>query len=319
MNKVATSVVVLMASAVVGCGGGGGGGGSSGGGTSPTLSAFTSWSNVKPGERVVLTGDSQEASYTVDEIVEDGPNKGVKVDVQNFKALSAGAELTVGFETTGALNYVKLNTAEGTVLEFSQQNNSDYEFIEAIVGDILLIYNGAGTNYIFASDAFENEFEYQAFGTWTTGGGTGSGKIGDFSVGNATPVSNMPLSGNANYTGFSVGRFVDSDKTAYFTQSALLMNADFGTGVVGFQTNNTHITNELFEDPAMPFSSLDMNGTLNILTNTNQFIGGVNNSIANGNVNGRFYGPAANEIGGNFLLRNTITGVTYSGAFGGKR
>ena len=326
MNKVATSLVVLMASAVVGCGGGGGssGGGSSGGGTSPTLSAFTSWSNVKPGERVVLTGDSQEATFSATVFTDS-----IRVDNLDIKERKSGAELIAGDISNGNLNYLKLRTAEGNIIEKSALSGDRFIRRNTAQGDSLELIryfttavNSSGTEYIIFSDPNRTNFEYQTFGIWTTGGGTGNGKAGDFSVGIATQLSNMPTSGSAIYAGFAGGRYVDSNGNSYLTMSNLLLSADFTTGVVNFNTINTLTQRENSGGDGV-FSAnnnLDIVGSLNIVSGTNEFSGSATSSAGMaGNVNGKFYGPTANEVGGNFSLIDSGTNRLHVGAFGGKR
>jgi len=313
MKNIKVVLAVIMSSVAVGCGGGGGGGG---GGTSPTLSAFTSFSNIKPGDRVVLSGDSQEVDYTA-----TISGNSSKVDsLNNFKAHDSGAEVIVGYNSSGYLNYVKLTTAEGTNLEFTEQNGSKvFEF-----GEILEVSNASGTDYIITIDPSELpsefQFDYQSFGIWTTGGGTGSGKTGVYSVGNPTAVSNMPLSGTANYAGLSFGRYVDGTGKSFFSEGTVSVNADFSAQTVGFATNYgaTSLMNEISE----VFSSgafLSMNGTLSISSGTSTFSGPVTTSSGlSGTASGRFYGPSANEVGGTFnLTGNSIE--THSGGFGAVR
>jgi hypothetical protein len=66
-------------------------------------------------------------------------------------------------------------------------------------------------------------------------------------------------------------------------------------------------------------SSLRMTGTLNYASGSNQFSGAISTDGGmTGSATGRFYGPAAQEIGGTFSA--TGPGVqSYGGAFGGAR
>jgi hypothetical protein len=65
--------------------------------------------------------------------------------------------------------------------------------------------------------------------------------------------------------------------------------------------------------------SLNMTGTLNYSPGSNQFSGAVSTAGGmTGTAQGRFFGPAAEEIGGTFSV--TGPGVqSYGGAFGGAR
>jgi hypothetical protein len=68
---------------------------------------------------------------------------------------------------------------------------------------------------------------------------------------------------------------------------------------------------------------LDLHGTLTLVPGTNQFNGAVTTPsmfpALNGNVTGRFYGPAADEIGGVFALTGATNPHALLGSFGGKR
>jgi hypothetical protein len=308
MNKLlTTAAIALSTSALIGCGGGGGGGG-----TSPTLSAFTSWSNVEQGTRVLLNGDSQEASYTA-----SGTNESITVDsVTNIQGHASGAELIAGSDSSGNPNFLKLTTAAGTILEFSQQNGASFEFGPNGIG---LVSNASGTEYIIYTNPYVVGFEYQTFGNWTTGGGTGSGKVGEFSVGAATPVSNMPISGTASYVGLTTGRYVNQNSQSFFSVSSLEMNADFGAGSLNVLTSGTEIINEV-NGQTFSADNLNMEGVLTIQPNSNQFSGSVTTRTLateglDGTASGRFFGPSANEVGGTFQLQND-SGEFHSGAFG---
>ena len=63
-----------------------------------------------------------------------------------------------------------------------------------------------------------------------------------------------------------------------------------------------------------------MSGSLSYAAGTNSFSGNVSTSGGmNGTASGRFYGPAATEIGGTFITK-AATGVeNFGGAFGAKR
>jgi len=66
-------------------------------------------------------------------------------------------------------------------------------------------------------------------------------------------------------------------------------------------------------------TALDLTGSLSYNAGSNQFTGNVNNtgSTLTGTATGRFYGPAAQEIGGTFGL--TGSAGYYGGGFGAKK
>jgi hypothetical protein len=95
---------------------------------------------------------------------------------------------------------------------------------------------------------------------------------------------------------------------------------DFGARTVDFRTTGTTIGNLSTGGSPISRPGLDLRGNLGYAAGTNQFTGGVStaDTSLNGSATGRFYGPAAQEIGGVYSL----TGAGQSsliGGFGGKR
>jgi hypothetical protein len=69
-----------------------------------------------------------------------------------------------------------------------------------------------------------------------------------------------------------------------------------------------------------PGPALDLTGTLTYAPGSSQFIGPVTSGNGlSGNANGRFYGPAAQEIGGVYSLTGIDPLMRMLGAFGGRR
>jgi hypothetical protein len=95
-------------------------------------------------------------------------------------------------------------------------------------------------------------------------------------------------------------------------------NVDFGVRTVVFTTSGTQALTA--SGTALPNAQgLNLSGTAQYSIGTNQFVVPVTtaNSQLSGNANGRFYGPAAQEIGGVYNL--TGSGASMGGAFGGKQ
>jgi hypothetical protein len=143
-----------------------------------------------------------------------------------------------------------------------------------------------------------------------------------------TPGASIPTSGSATYSGVTGGWFFASDGRYFFTSSNMSAAANFVTRSINFSTSTTQLTPDLLAITSANFTPLNLTGTLSYTAATNQITGTVSaaggtasgitvNPIA-GSVNGRFYGPSAQEIGGTFGL--TGAGVeVYGGAFGGRR
>ena len=99
-------------------------------------------------------------------------------------------------------------------------------------------------------------------------------------------------------------------------------NVDWGTRTINFATTGTTLGN-LNTGAVSGSPGHDLTGTLTYNAGVNSFTGAVqaanfgSTNLA-GNATGRFYGPAAQEIGGVYNLQgNGLNAMT--GAFGGKR
>ena len=177
---------------------------------------------------------------------------------------------------------------------------------------------------ILYSNPTSSGYDYQNYGVWVTGKGTGSGKIGSISVGLVADSAVIPTSGTATYTGKSAGfytgnKFDDghNENTEYYVRSDVTMNANFAAGEISFDTSNSASTNDFVNMYRIPSDELNISGTLTI--SGNQFTGDIsNNDSLSGNATGRFYGDAT-EVGGTFFVQESGSGSnkdTYIGGFG---
>lgn len=298
--------ICLMTLAIAGltaCGGGGGGG------VGVTVTPFTSWSAVVAGSTVVASGDSQQGTYSW--------NAGTdKVTATTVGAQQSGATFTESFSaSTGLAQTVRFQTASGTDIMFTR--GVDTFFYLTINSDFWAIESADGTRYALMADPVLNGFEYQSFGIWTTGAGTGSGTHGAASAGSPTPAGSIPTSGIVTYNGVAGGRHVAGNGSYYFTLANMYTSVNFATRQLSFNTSYSEQTPDLVSSAFN--GSLDMTGTLSYVAGSNQFSGAVTSANGmTGTARGRFYGPAAQEIGGTFSV--TGAGVqSYGGAFGGAR
>jgi hypothetical protein len=287
------------------CGGGGGGGGA---GSSSTLAPFVKWSSVAAGSTYVISGDSMQGTYTW--------NSGTdRITAITRGAQQTGATFTETFNSNGIVQSVRIQTASGTDISFAR--GTDTFGVLLINNDINAVISADQTRYALAPEPTRMGWEYQSFGIWVTGAGTGSGTYGAASVGVATAGSSVPTTGTATFTGYTGGRAVANDGSYVFTSSNMSAVTNFATRSIAFTTSNTATTADLLRQSSV--SSLNMSGTLTYSAGSNQFTGNVSTTGGmTGTATGRFYGPTAQEIGGTFGV--TGAGVlTYGGAFGGKR
>ena len=285
---------------------GGGGGGSSASSSSPLVT----FSQVGANSQVtVANGISNEVDYTY--------NVGTSkiTTLSNYNAGQAGANVVASYDASKNIGTVKLNTAGGTSISWNTATDSIGTLL--INSNVEYITSANGQNYSLIANPYDLGWDYQTFGTWVTGGGTGSGKAGNYSIGLPTSGSSIPTSGTATYTGYTGGRYSASGGEDYYTSSNLTANANYATRSITLSSTGTKVTRDLLNQ--FNFNNINFTGTMTYSAASNDITGTIlTTSGLNGTVKGQFYGPLANEIGGSF----TATGAgieLYSGAFGAKK
>ena len=222
---------------------------------------------------------------------------------------SGTVSLTV--DAAGSVTDLTVNGTESSVT-FSSRNGD----LLTSSGGVSRAKSADGKNFAIGSDYRTLGFNYQTFGAWMTGVGTGSGNAGAFSAGAVTPTGSMPTTGAANYNGTAGGIYVDSSGTTFIAAGSSALTANFANHSVAYSTSGTMAVDS--NGNALANSSiLNMQGSLTLATGSNAFAGAVSTGTLNGTARGQFYGPAANEAGGTFAL--TGAGASsYLGAFGAK-
>jgi hypothetical protein len=295
--KFKITFIVLLSCVLTACGGGGGGGGGVVG-TSSTLAPFVRWSSLEAGKTYEISGDSAQGTYTWDSATD-------KITNITVGAQQSGAKFTETFDSNGIIQSVRIQTAAGTDISFSR--GVDTFGVLVVNNNINAVISADGTKYVLAPEPTAMGWEYQAYGIWVTGAGTGSGTYGAASVGAQTPAGSIPTSGMALYQGNAAGRYVDAAGNYYFAGANMSAGATFSNRTLVFNTSNTSIVPDL-NPSTSPISApnLNLSGTLTYGAGSNQFTGviataggvsGVATSPMLGSATGRFYGPNAQEIG----------------------
>ncbi|KUJ77793.1 transferrin-binding protein-like solute binding protein [Ruegeria profundi] len=166
-------------------------------------------------------------------------------------------------------------------------------------------------NFAVFVDPVAQGYEYQTYGAWITGYGTGSGKVGAGSFGTKTAAANVPSGKSATYNGASVGVARRADGQPYVTSSDVSVSTDFST--VSVASTGTQAVN-VNTGAISSASELDFTGTGSVSGGT--FTANVAGSDTSGRVDGLFYGRQANEVGGTFQTTGP-SGVAHAGSFGG--
>lgn len=291
---------------------GGGGGGSSGGG-SLTPATFTSWGALPTNRPVIANGMSitRQSNGTIDPVDTSNSSAGVLYASRSSTGLRALTFTTPSGSTSWQASQGEINpsTCSGRLCSPS---------------------DGAQKIAVFSDPYSVNAWNYQSFGVWSTGPINAS-TISAISFGAPTAGSAIPTSGTATYTGSVIGRYVaaatDFIGVAAGTQfgmgASLQADVNFGARQINMSISGTALLKQgdappPFADPR--FDSLTPT-TLSYAAGSNAFSGTVvssSNPIGlSGTVNGRFYGPAGQELGGTMSL-STAGGGALIGAFGAK-
>ena len=307
LKALSISVVTLF---IGGCFGGGGGGG----GSSASISQFVKYSETPTGTTIAFTNaQTQEMTYTYDVGTSTVTDFGAPTSVKTTGSVSET------YDASGDLTSSAITSSEGTSLSYGA---GDTQADWVLNPKVSLLTNAAGSEYILYSNPTLSGYDYQNYGVWVTGGGTGSGRVGSLSVGLVADSSIIPTSGTATYTGTSAGFYAGNSfdeshgaNTDYFVDADVAMTANFAAGTITFATSNSVLTNDYVSTYSDSSGVLDLTGTLAI--SGNQFTGPVSNSGSlAGNATGRFYGDAT-EVGGTFFAQEPLPDKsTYIGGFG---
>lgn len=310
--------MAALSLALVACGGGGGGGSSSGG---VVVTPFTGFSYLQPNSTVFAA-----AAYSTDLTYTSNIVNGYVTSRSAPTVASGTAGSTTGVGATETLNgstlATSLNLYSGAGAANVWSISSGDSFINVTRNtSTVAVYgiNAAGTNEFLYVYGPGMGWSYQTYGIWITGEGTGSGHAGAMSVGSMTPVSGIPATGTATFTGTSGGVYVAATGQPFLTLSDMTAATNFGTRQITFNTTNT-IISAFNGSGASAQTGLNLSGTLAYNAGTNAFTGAVTtaNSALTGTAYGKFYGPTATEVGG--IYNTTGAGLlTMNGAFGGKR
>jgi len=208
------------------------------------------------------------------------------------------------------------SSAERTVYRSGSVTSG--EFSDSLEVD-RYIYDGNGGRIALTYSGF---VEYvQATGVSQYGG---SYRMGYIAYGQATPNTLMPTTGTASYSGVAHGSAAIHDANnqvgIYDVGGTATLAANFGTGAISGQLalNAASISDK----PDLSLGTTSFSGRIGDVVAGNQTVGGFSataNGALRGDVHGMFFGPNANEVGGNFdFTAYSVPGMGYgtiNGAF----
>ena len=168
------------------------------------------------------------------------------------------------------------------------------------------------------ANAYDLGWNYQSFGVWTNAGYAGN-NLSAVSFGAPTPATSVPTAGSATFSGKLAGLYVSSTGTGYTAAANLSVQANFASRTLSVASSSTTLSRDFVSGTAAPH--LNLSGTLGYAAGSGRFSGTLTNAggTMSGATQGRFYGPAAQELGGAFTLTSPTTVESFSGAYGAKR
>lgn len=182
---------------------------------------------------------------------------------------------------------------------------------------VYIINFGDGTQIVL-HDPSAAGWTYQTFAHYTDP--KGHVYQGYQSLGDETVFTTLPAKGTATYKGISTA-YVVTDKNNRQLTSNVMAIVDFGLKGVRFETSNSHFhTLENGKRVSEADKNYDFKGTAS-WKDGNLFSGKVStaDNKLSGNLNGKFYGPNAAEIGGTYGLKNKDATEHLIGGYGAKR
>lgn len=265
--------------------------------TAPTAPAFSSWSTYTPGTAVGFSDGSTSAINASGNISQSDSAGSATL------TLNGGGTATVISATNGS-----------TTASFSTSNGDT--LVNGFGGASTLALNKSQTSMAVFANPTSNGYEYQTYGAWGSYGSGGA--AGAISAGSVTPLTGLPTTGTGTFTGGSSGYFVDVNNIAYLVNASMTTTVDFAGRTATFSTSNSAMTGGP-SGTGLANSNLDLAGSLSYGAGSTKLAGTVTSTSGmTGPVNGKFYGPVANEIGGTYAVSGSGLG-SMVGSFGGKR
>jgi len=288
---------LAMCLALSACGGGGGGSVAS----TPTTPATGGGTNAN------LLGPLVSESFANDAAVGQANYGGA------FS--SSAAASTVAFSYNAANNSYTVSSG-GNAASFAPANKDPAQ--SSARATVYTVTAGSTTDSLTltnpgTSGAFT--YKYVGGGYWqrtTINGSSGTGSLYAFAYGVPTPAASVPRSGSAAYTLDVLGAAAWPD--------GLHAIGGSGTMAVNFASGGLNLTTAITDVPASGFGTqtYTMTGSGTLSSSANSFSGTtfVTGYVFQGNFNGRFYGPTAEEVGASFTASGQ--GISLAGTLLGR-
>jgi transferrin binding protein len=277
--------------------------------------SFTSFSSIQPGQTVNATGSSQTQNVT-----QDSSGTVTAQVVNPVDVTGANGLLTYASTAPLALKGIQFATPRSNVSWLDGRGNQHV----ICAGQSCSATGGGATGVLLnPTGGFLGNFQF--FGYWLAVPGSATNIVGSISAGRLTPISSIPISGSIlAYSGSSGGIYVDP--TGAVQEHAASMAAAFNPAgpTITFSTGGTTVR-PWNSAGAFLSAPLDITGQVTYVQGSSRFSGTVtigpsSSPTMTGTINGAFYGPNTDEIGGTFELTSNFGAIeSITGSFGGVR
>ncbi len=289
----------------------GGGGGQTFFGVVPSKN-FESFSMVGPGENFEMEAETRVADYTA--------NQAGQVTSVGASEMKDGT-FTFALDNVG--DFTKASLSIPPTSGFGLETNISFDTDN---GDAIILgalFDPVATGYYVATSAGLDEtavisdqnlmgFEFQSYGVWLNGVDVGMGKIAAMTAGAATPALGVPVGGVAIYNGSSTGFYVDPAGDSFFAFADFSANVDFGTAAMSVSSTNTQVL-DTNSGVTSANSALNYDG-VGAVALDGSFVTAITATDLAGTLDGKLYGPSAQERGGTFAMSGP--NGSYIGAVG---
>ena len=159
------------------------------------------------------------------------------------------------------------------------------------------------------------DWSYQSFGAWDTAWGPGAAAFGATSFGAPTMASGVPGVGNATFSGKLAGFYLTPEGEKLLAAANLAVYVDFSARSLDFASTRTTV------GAGIAAPNLDLAGRLAYSPGSAIFAGTLTTAggTMSGPSTGRYYGPAAEELGGTFSVKSPTTAELFTGGYGAQR
>jgi len=284
--------------------------GNGGNSSNMTPVQFTSFSAVQNNQATTANGVSQSAN--------------VVGSTQTTLSAVDRASSTAQFTYTGIGTIAPVMTAFGFTAPGTSVSWSGSTVDCVTLAPICSASNSNSTGRVVNALDPSLGWNYQSFGVWLVTTSLSSTTLGAMSFGSPTLASNVPTSGSGAYNGRSGGAYVDPAGNLFTFSGTMNSTVNFGTQAITFNSTANQITSVSGLVVPPPTNILTINTSLTYAPGSNQFSGPVTaagqGTGLTGTLNGTFYGPTAQEMGGTFSLNAVAPSrEAVVGGFGGKR